>query len=205
MKVTGTRRWKNRRWRLAALIVFAFPGALGLWAAVMGITGNIHVVERGAFYRSGQLGPQQLAKTIEEYGIRTVINLRGANPGKKWYDGEIATCRRLHIVHLDVGMSADNVPGREMIAQLIRYMRESSKPILAHCEGGADRAGLASALYLLVLRHEKPGEAATELSFRYGHIPWLFPGSAAMDKAFRRESQFILARRDIGGSGRKLH
>lgn len=189
--MTGIRHKKNIRWRLAILIVLALPGALGLWIAAVRITGNFHVVVKGAFYRSAQLSPDQLAETIKEYGIRTVINLRGANPGHKWYEQEIATCRRLHVVHVDLSMSADKEPDPEMISRLIVYMRESPKPILVHCDGGADRSGLASALYLLVVRHEKTSEASAELSIWYGHVPWLFTRTEAMDKAFRRVSQSL--------------
>ena len=40
---------------------------------------NFHIVEEGKVYRSGQMSAEALRETIEEYGIQTVIRLRGAH------------------------------------------------------------------------------------------------------------------------------
>jgi hypothetical protein len=48
------------------------------------------------------------------------------------------------------------------------------------------RTGLAAALFELTVMH-KPAEIASgQLSFRYGHFPWLMSETDAMDKAFWR-------------------
>ncbi len=180
---------KTRRWKTALFITLAFALSTGLWTAALWVTGNVHTVEEGVFYRSGQLSADHLAATIKRYGIRTIINLRGAAPGQQWYEQEIATARNLGVVHIDLSMSADEVPDAETLARLILYMRESPKPILAHCKAGADRSGLASALYLLAIRHKPPTEAAAQLSFWYGHFPWLYSKTAAMDSAFEKLTQ----------------
>jgi len=63
-------------------------------------------------------------------------------------------------------------------------MKGAQKPILIHCREGADRTGLASALYLAAIK--KAGEAVAEgqLSIRYGHISLPFIPEYAMDRAF---------------------
>ena len=43
-------------------------------------------------------------------------------------------------------------------------------PALLHCKSGADRAGLMSALYLLMQRNKPVAEASKQLSFRYLHV-----------------------------------
>ncbi len=180
---------KPKWWKRTLIIVLAFPLSAGFWTASLRVTGNIHAVEEGAFYRSGQLGTDHLAATIKRCGIRTIVNLRGAAPGQEWYEQEIATARNLRVGHIDLSMSADKEPDPETLERLVLYMRESPKPMLAHCKAGADRSGLASALYLLTLRHKPPSEASGQLSFWYGHFPWLCSKTAAMDNAFERLSQ----------------
>ena len=44
------------------------------------------------------------------------------------------------------------------------------RPFLMHCKSGADRAGLASALYLLDQCGASVGDAREMLSFRYLHL-----------------------------------
>ena len=165
------------------------PLSAGLWTVALQVTGNIHAVEDGAFYRSAQLGSDHLAATIRSYGIRTIINLRGAAPGQEWYEQEIATARNLGVGHIDLSMSADEEPDAETLERLVLYMRDSPKPILAHCKAGADRSGFASALYLFAIRHKPASEASAQLSFRYGHFSWLFSKTVAMDNAFEHLSQ----------------
>ena len=48
---------------------------------------NFHTVEEGALYRSAQLSKNQYKRKIKRYGIKTIINLRGAST-KKWYKRE---------------------------------------------------------------------------------------------------------------------
>ena len=59
---------------------------------------NFHEVDAGRFYRSAQLPPTILDEVIQDYGIRTVINLRGRSPHKEWYLQEVATCARTRVV-----------------------------------------------------------------------------------------------------------
>jgi protein tyrosine/serine phosphatase len=45
---------------------------------------NFHAVVPGELYRSAQLSGSRLERHIQAEGIRTVINLRGPNPGSAW-------------------------------------------------------------------------------------------------------------------------
>lgn len=57
------------------------------------------------------------------------------------------------------------------------------KPLLVHCESGADRTGSASALYRL--SQSAPAATAREkLVARFGHMPLFKPRSADMDRSF---------------------
>jgi protein tyrosine/serine phosphatase len=44
--------------------------------------------------------------------------------------------------------------------------------VLIHCKSGADRAGLASAIWLMVMEGRPVEEARAMLSWRYLHLRW---------------------------------
>ena len=41
---------------------------------------------------------------------------------------------------------------------------------LIHCKSGADRAGLMSALYLIIAKEQSAREAMGQLNWKYGHV-----------------------------------
>ena len=47
--------------------------------------GNFRTVSPGLVYRSGQLTEKQLMEYTKEYGIRSVLNLRGRNEQSDWW------------------------------------------------------------------------------------------------------------------------
>lgn len=183
----GVRRAGRPRWRLAGvvLLLLASPGiALGGWATWLHAYGNLHLVEPGRLYRSGQLGGAQLQLVLQEDGIRSVINLRGPEDGGAWYQDEIRATRNAGAVHYDLALSAETPPGPATIAKLVDLLRTAPEPMLVHCRDGADRTGLAAALYELLVMRRTPQQAKQQLSFYYGHFPWLGSPTAAMDVAF---------------------
>ncbi|MDX9973626.1 MAG: tyrosine-protein phosphatase, partial [FCB group bacterium] len=111
---------------------------------------NFRTVEKGVFYGSRQMSGRVLESTVHKYGIKTVISLRGENPGKPWYDEEVETCERLGVKHVSFGWSKSHLPDPESLASFVDLLESGERPFLAHCEGGTHRAGVASACYLLL-------------------------------------------------------
>lgn len=149
--------------------------------------GNYHTVLRGELYRSGQLSARQLEEHIQHDGIRSIINLRGAAPRDAWYRQELAVARDLGVVHSDVDLSAKVTLSEAQMEALVTLMAHLPKPLLVHCLGGADRTGLASALYLYSIKGKPLEQASGQLALRYGHFPYLFrAGVAAMDDSLQR-------------------
>jgi protein tyrosine/serine phosphatase len=178
----------HKVWLMSAVFLSPLVG-IALWVLLMRVSGNIHTVEEGILYRSGQLSGARLSDTIQTYGIRSVINLRGPNPDRGWYRDERAVSNALNIPHFDLPLSANREPEDARLQHLVRLLREAPKPVLVHCEAGSDRSGLASALYKLAVAGRPPEEAGKQLSLWYGHFPWLFSRTGAMDRAFSRFSQ----------------
>lgn len=75
-------------------------------------------------------------------------------------------------------------PDTAQRTQVLDALRSSPTPILIHSKAGADRSGLASALYELEIAAKTPEVAVRQLSFAYGHFPWLGSPSAAMNRTF---------------------
>lgn len=165
-----------------ALLICA--GLAGGWAIGLQLVGNIHVVEPGALYRSAQLNEQKLADVIAAYGIQSVINLRGENNGSWWYDNEMRVTIASGAFHFDVRMSAVHDPKDATINKLMETIRIAPRPILIHCQSGSDRTGLAAALFERFVEKRPADVAAHQISFRYGHFPWLGSRSIAMDRAY---------------------
>jgi protein tyrosine/serine phosphatase len=124
----------------------------------------------GPLYRANQPSPSKLRKYQLKYGIRTVINLRGANPQLGWYRLEEQTCRQLSLILINTQVHSRGVPTRERIHELKHIIETISLPTLVHCKSGADRAGIFAVLY----RHFRLGEpieiAKKELHWRFGHF-----------------------------------
>lgn len=175
-----------KRWQTWAVSVFAVLAACGGYAGILRLTGNFHTVVAGTLYRSAQPNPHQIESYKARHGIKTIINLRGKHIRDNWYLQELAVSRRLNIKHLDFHMSTRRVLTQARAAELIALMQKAEKPILIHCAAGADRTGLAVALYLAA---EGFGEKAAEaqISFRYGHVGIPFVSSSyAMTESFER-------------------
>ena len=128
----------------AVLLALAIP----LWVYFPGH--NFRTVEEGVFYGSRQMGGGAIESAVKKYGVRTLINLRGHNPGSDWFDEEAAACQRLGIEHQSFGWSKNSLPDPESFNKFLDLVETGTKPFLAHCEGGTHRTGVAAASYLLL-------------------------------------------------------
>ncbi len=171
---------------LLAAILAAPAAAFGIYLAVLHWDGNFHVVIPGELYRSAQLSPTQLETYVRENGIRSIVNLRGANSKHDWYNQEIKTAQRLGIEHIDFKMSARRIMTPDRADQLVDILRSAPKPILIHCQAGADRSGLVAVIYSQEIAGMDAKAAARQLSIAYGHIgiPYLSK-TYAMDESLQ--------------------
>ena len=171
----------------AALIVI-----IALLAAFIGLQfyfGNEHTTIEGELYRSGQPTGEDIKLYTKRYGIKSIVNLRGENKDSPWYLEEVATAETLGIKHINFRMKAARELTNEQAFELSEVMRKAPKPLLIHCRAGADRTGLAAALYVAAI--SKGGEDAAEeqLSLRYGHLPafpFFWTEAQAMYRTFER-------------------
>lgn len=119
-------------------------------------------------WRSAQPLPLQLKKA-KELGIRTIINLRG-NANATTYRLEQESCKQLGMNYVDYKLRSRAAPSQEELLGLRNLFTNVEYPILLHCKSGADRAGLASALYLYWIEGIPLELACKQLSLRFGHV-----------------------------------
>ncbi|MGE4317633.1 MAG: tyrosine-protein phosphatase [Deferribacterales bacterium] len=175
----------------AAILILVFVLVLAATAYIR-LGGNLHAVVEGELYRSGQPTPERIEAYHKKYGIKTIINLRGPSIYKKWYQDEIKTSTRLGIMHYDVPFSPTVASPLENMDHFLWLMKTAEKPVLVHCKGGSDRAGLASAIYLYGAKNYAP-EDAKKAGFRaiYGHVPYLWSDTSAVQRSFDRFASCI--------------
>jgi protein tyrosine phosphatase (PTP) superfamily phosphohydrolase (DUF442 family) len=118
--------------------------------------------------RCAQPSPRDLAR-LAKGGLRTVVNLRGGREQGGW-PLQREACQELGLELRELTLRSREAPDRETLLSLPAFFESLAYPAAAHCKSGADRAGLFSALYLLVHKKRPVAEAKQQLSLRYGHV-----------------------------------
>ncbi len=129
---------------------------------------NFAAVEAGRLYRSNHPTPGNLAAFTRKVGLQSLINLRGqAKNGSDALSRD--TAARLGLAFYDMAVESRGAPHKDRILRLAEIYRTMRAPGLIHCKSGADRAGLAAGLYVLI-QGGTTREAMRQLSWRFGHI-----------------------------------
>lgn len=129
---------------------------------------NFAAVEPGRLYRSNHPTPGKLAAFTRRVGLRSLINLRGqAKNGSDALSRD--TAARLGLDFYDMALESRGAPQRDRILRLAEIYRTMQAPALIHCKSGADRAGLAAGLYVLI-HGGSSAQALAQLSLRFGHF-----------------------------------
>jgi len=160
------------RWLLAWVLPVGFvlsAGLGGVYYYRRYVQGNFHVVVAGQVYRSSQPSPQRLMEWTRRLGLKTVVNLRGRSR-KVFYAAERRAAQAAGLEMIDVRFSAVRLPTRPALLQLIEVLQTARRPILLHCQAGADRAGVASVLAAMAIGGASYDEARKQLSWRFLHF-----------------------------------
>lgn len=137
------------------------------WAVPITLEGvpNLHQITP-ALYRSEQ--PTALGfRNLEKLGVRTVINLRAFNSDDDEVQGTALRTERVKILTWNVD--------DDHVIDVMRMLRNPDNgPFLIHCQHGADRTGLMSAMYRILEQGWTVDDALAELQDGgYGyHAMW---------------------------------
>jgi protein tyrosine phosphatase (PTP) superfamily phosphohydrolase (DUF442 family) len=133
------------------------------------LRGNFHPVIPEKVFRCAQLSSRELERRIRGHGIRTLVNLRGSCPDQSWYVAEVQAAERLGVHMIDLSFYSWRPPPVEKMRALVEVLWKAPGPVLVHCQSGADRTGLASAMVLLLRTRTSLPEARRQLALRFGH------------------------------------
>jgi len=136
------------------------------WATVVNPAMNLFQVTP-RFYRSARLDEEDLPR-LRSLGIRTVVSLRAFHSDTRLLgDSGIEAVR--------VPMLTWSIDDDEVVRALRAIRRaEALGPVLLHCQHGADRTGLVTAMYRMVVQGWSREAALDELQnggFGY-HSMW---------------------------------
>ena len=128
---------------------------------------NLHQIDEN-MWRSNQPTPGRL-QAARDAGIKTIINLRGPRNDGGWRL-EAEACDRLGLKLVDFTARSRAAPDKQMLHDTRELFASITGPSLLHCKSGADRAGIMSALYVLIQQGRPAAEALQQLSFKYLHV-----------------------------------
>lgn len=128
---------------------------------------NLHRVD-DMMWRSNQPSPARV-KYAADMGIKTIINLRGPRDDGGW-QLEAEACKKFGLTLVDFTARSRAAPSIDMIYGARDLFASLNGPCLMHCKSGADRAGLMSALYLLIHKKVPVAVASYQLAWKYGHL-----------------------------------
>ena len=134
---------------------------------------NFHQVS-DEVYRANQPSPSHL-RSYKDRGIKAVLNLRGFTQ-QSYALFEEDSCKNLGLDLISVPLSGSSAPQPEKLLEIIAILDKIPKPFVLHCKSGADRAGLVSAMYLIVHKKLSVTEAKKQLSFKYLHLDFTKTG-----------------------------
>ncbi len=154
---------KNTKRLVLFFLLFSIPAVYGFYL----LKRNFHTVIPGEFYRSAQMDSTTLKTWIQKHDIRTVINLRGKNSGKTWYENEIKAAAEAGARHYDVDLTSTMLPRVDELRKLYQLLGSAEQPVLVHCKSGADRSGLASALTMLLKTGTNLEDIEKQASWRF--------------------------------------
>lgn len=164
---------KKRNTIIGALLTLAVIG--GYWGGCevrdRAVFINLEVVEPGRLIRSAQPKPGDLDLIKKEHGLGTILCLRGREN-----EDVVEWAKSNGVKTVGIKMRADDPPTlaqvglffdmmnghtvvldryRDTIAETVNVRGEAIKfplPVLIHCQGGSDRAGVMVAMYRMAFQ-----------------------------------------------------
>jgi tyrosine-protein phosphatase SIW14 len=175
------------RWlAVAALAIFLVAAPILCFRWVYDTHKRLRVVDPGRLYRSGQMTAEGFADAVENYRLRTVINVQDeySDPDIdiSFWDRstikESELCRQLGVryVHLMPTLLPRHlIPEQRppVIEQLLSILDDDANyPVLIHCHAGLHRTGILTAIYRMEYQGWTKEQAFLDMKAQ-GFGPWV--------------------------------
>ena len=154
------------------LLIFAHVGLAEerpeKWATPLELAGvpNLHKVS-DELYRGAQPSAEGM-QSLKDFGINTIINLRSIHSDRD----EIGS---LDLTYKHIRMTALTPDEKDILRFLHIVTDPANTPVFVHCQHGADRTGLMSAIYRIVIQGWTKADAIEEMTdggFGFHRIFW---------------------------------
>jgi tyrosine-protein phosphatase SIW14 len=124
-------------------------------------------VDEGRLYRCGQPRADELARLIDQYGLKTIVSLRGtrdADDPDSWEHAERTACESHGAQFVTFPCNHRNPPTAQQVRQFLELTRDPSRrPVLVHCRLGQQRTLLFCGLYRVHAQGMDPAAALVEM------------------------------------------
>lgn len=139
------------------------------------------MVRDGVLYRSGQMTLTGLKRAVKDYGIKTVVTLRGSeienDPAPPPDQAEEDYCKAQEINHYRLPpvpwwSPTGPAPADANVRRFVAILSDpANHPVLVHCFAGIHRTGAYVAIYRMEFEHWSNAEALAEMKARgYVHL-----------------------------------
>ena len=130
-------------------------------------TRNFHVIRPGVLYRSGQMTKEGLQRILNDYHIKTVINLRDGQTQRDQTEEAFCKSEEIHFVRILPSHWGDEGGSAPVEASVQRFRAIMSDPrnypVLVHCLAGIHRTGAYCAIYRMEFEHWSNAQAIAEM------------------------------------------
>lgn len=152
-------------WAVVAMILLC----LGYFLVQRFVRLNLHQIQGTQVYRSAQPDDDLLRRLVQEDGLKSILKLNSRNSSSRsGREEEVAAQLRLKMVYLPMAMH--RLPSRQEMINLLNAIESTPRPMLIHCNAGADRTGLAAAMVAMQQGESFDQAVKQQLSAYYLHI-----------------------------------
>ncbi len=134
---------------------------------------NWGMIENGVLFRSGQLSPALIERTLAEHHIKTILFMSGDKVWQPDIAAELSATKKLGIERLNLPLGGDGTGPVHYYATAVSIMAKNAKagvPTLVHCHTGSQRTG-GAVVYYRIFVDGWTGQQAYDELIAYGHNP----------------------------------
>jgi len=138
--------------RTGVAVALVLTAVIVIGGAWVGATEEIGLAATGSpgLYRSAQPSPAALREITGRLQLKTVVNLRGDNPGAEWFEEERVAAATSGVRMLSLTFETFEAPSRLDTLALVDALESGARPMLLHCLSGRDRSSWATGVARLL-------------------------------------------------------
>jgi protein tyrosine/serine phosphatase len=159
----------NLKKKIGLVVILLIATGVGKYVYDMHINHNFETITEGKVYKSGVIPPDEIEDYVEEYKIKSIIDLRFPGTGDEVNNPEIPaelTAEKEAIAKIKgvnyFNNGSDQVPEPHNLDTFFKIMDDPKNyPVLIHCYHGVGRAEMYSAIYRIEYENMEKDEART--------------------------------------------